>query len=232
MENGSNERRIATLRRHRRLVWVLFWVAMLGTLAGNVAGSNMTPGGIVAGALPPLAWWGCSEVLFRVRDVPERVAVGGGVALALIGGAALVTSYVHVAEWVRSVGWTGWSVWVFPFFLDAIALMMTVYLLGIGHRITEIEVEQRVAEVTPRRGRPRKAPVEPEPAPVAPVESEAAPAPERSRSAAEVNADAIRDRFPDEIPSPKQVREAFGWGASRADAALKVLRSSLVGSAA
>ncbi len=166
------------LHSTRRRVHAALAAALLASVAANVLAAEPTITARAVAAWPPVALMLVVDVLGRAPTATGwtgRVAVAAAGLVAFVAGLA---SFSHVRAVALNVGESELVAWVLPLSVDGLAVVCSVALVEINHRLNNTEPADAVE--------PSLVTVEHlAPAEVAPIES--SPNPSSSSSGSSVN---------------------------------------------
>lgn len=145
-----------SLTQLKRLRWIVTVATLLGigsSVMVNVFHAPDNPlARFIAGA-PPLAVWGCLELITRIPGASRGLTGLRVTGAAVVALGACAISYFQQFRAVQSLGFPTWQAMIWPVIIDGMMIVTSVSLLEVVRKIrqvTDMATPSKVREMADR----------------------------------------------------------------------------------
>lgn len=136
------------LRRLRRAVLIVVLAGIGSSVAMNVFHApDFLPARFVA-ALPPLAVFGCLELITRIPSSSKGLTIVRVLGASIVAIGAAVLSFAQQRAAVESLGFPVWQSWMWPWIIDGSMIVASVSLVEVIKVIRKVSDNDQPARVT------------------------------------------------------------------------------------
>jgi hypothetical protein len=129
---------LTQLRRMRFAVLLVVLAGIGSSIAMNVFHAPSNPIARFVAALPPLAVFGCLELVVRIPSSSRWLTAVRILGATIVAGGAAVLSFAQQRAAVESIGFPEWQSWMWPWIIDGTMIVASVSLVEVTRKIRQV----------------------------------------------------------------------------------------------
>lgn len=143
---------LAQLKRLRRAVLAVVLAGIAASVAMNVLHAPDNLAARFVGALPPLAVFGCLELIVRIPSSSKALTVFRIVGATTVAGGAAVLSYAQQYAAIVDLEFPHWQASIWPGVIDGTMVVASLSLVEVVRKIRQV-TEGDLPTTTPAKVR-------------------------------------------------------------------------------
>lgn len=127
------------LKRLRVYVLAVVLAGIAASVLMNVWHAPDNPIARFVAGLPPLAVFGCLELIVRIPSSSRWLSAARILGAVIVAGGAAFLSFAQQRAAVESIGFPVWQSWMWPWIIDGTMIVASVSLVEVTRKLRQVE---------------------------------------------------------------------------------------------